>query len=167
MPESAELPAARRALARRRSVDMLRLAESVAGYAAAQLANGLGPEQARRAALDAAAELETIGAELRALALARLSPAGRRALAVELVGGGVSRRAAADLLGCAESTVRADLRRRAPARGYRLATNVPHPGRVSISPSSASGASALRTVRVATPNSCASVVVDGIRVPAG
>ena len=63
MPEPAELSAARR-----RAVDTLRVAEGIAGYAARSLGNGLEPGAARRAALEAAADLERAAAALRRLA---------------------------------------------------------------------------------------------------
>ncbi len=110
VPISAELPARRettaREVARRReAVGMLRLAESIAGYAAGQLVNGLSPEQARRAALDAAGELDAVAGKLRRLAVARLDVAERRALAVELAGSGMSPRQIAEQIGVAPSTV--------------------------------------------------------------
>lgn len=109
MPSSAEPSARREAtareVARRRAVDMLRLAESIAGYAAAQLANGLSPEQARRAALDAAGELDAVAGNLRRLAVARLDVAERRALAAELAASGMSARQIAGQIGVAPSTV--------------------------------------------------------------
>jgi hypothetical protein len=109
VPTSAEPPARHEAtareVARRRAVDMLRLAESIAGYAAAQLANGLGPAEARAAALDAAVELDAVAGKLRRLAVARLDAAERRALAVELAGSGMSPRQIAGRIGVAPSTV--------------------------------------------------------------
>jgi hypothetical protein len=109
VPDSAEQSAARKALARRESVTVLRLAESVAGYAAAQLGDGLGPAEARQAALDAAAELADVAGTLRRLARLDLDRAQRRALAVELAASGMSRRQIGRLIGVAESTVRRDL----------------------------------------------------------
>jgi hypothetical protein len=50
MPEPAERGT------RARVVDLLRIAEGIAGYAARQVGNGTGPEAARRAALEAAAD---------------------------------------------------------------------------------------------------------------
>jgi Homeodomain-like domain len=102
VPESAEQAVRRRALARaagqrRDAVAVLRLAEATAGYAAGQVGNGLGPEQARQAALDAAGELADMAATLRRLA--RPGPGDRRALAVELAADGLSQREIADRLG--------------------------------------------------------------------
>ena len=85
MPSCAEQPGRRETLtrdvARRQAVGVLRLAESIAGYAAASIGNGLSPADARRAALDVAAEL---AAALRRLTRLDLDPAQRRAMAVEL-----------------------------------------------------------------------------------
>ncbi len=93
VPSSASLPA--RQAARRESVTLLRVVSATAAYAAGQLANGLSPQQARVAALEAAAEMEQAASVLRALTLARLTPAERRRLAVQLVASGTSQREAA------------------------------------------------------------------------
>ena len=86
---------------------MLRLAESASGYAAEQIGNGLSPEQARLAAADVAAELTAVAATLRRLtALIRLSPAERRALAVELAATGLDARRIAEQLAVSPSTAR-------------------------------------------------------------
>jgi DNA-directed RNA polymerase specialized sigma24 family protein len=104
-------PLAREA-ARRRAVDVLRVAEAVARYGAEAVGNGLGPEEARRAVVDAAAELEAVAAALRRLARTdRLDRAGRRRLAADLAAGGLSQEAIAARLGVARSTVWSDLRR--------------------------------------------------------
>jgi DNA-directed RNA polymerase specialized sigma24 family protein len=104
-------PLAREA-ARRRAVDVLRLAAAIAEYGAGQVGNGLGPEEARRAVVDAAAELEAVAAALRRLARPdRLDRAGRRRLAADLAAGGLSQEAIAARLGVARSTVWSDLRR--------------------------------------------------------
>jgi hypothetical protein len=76
---------------------VLTITAAIAAYEAEQLANGLGPEQARRAVVDAAAELEAAAAALRRLA--RLTAADRRALAAELGGDGMSQRQIARTLG--------------------------------------------------------------------
>ena len=47
---------------------MLTITEAIAAYAAGRVGNGLGPEQARQAVADAAAELEAAAAALRRLA---------------------------------------------------------------------------------------------------
>ena len=119
MPESAE--AARKRLAyeaarRRQAVATLRLAEAVARYAADQVGNGLGPQAARQATVEAAGELAELAAVLRRLALARpdLDTAGRRALAVQLAADGLSQRQAARVLGVSKKTVWTYLR---PGRG--------------------------------------------------
>ena len=89
MPEPAERGT------RARVVDLLRIAEGIAGYAARSVGNGLEPEAARRAALEAAGDLEAAAAALRALARpdpgasARRDDRGasaRRAVALELAG---------------------------------------------------------------------------------
>jgi DNA-binding CsgD family transcriptional regulator len=76
---------------------VLAITAAIAAYGAAAIGNGLGPEQARRAVVDTAAELEAAAASLRRLA--RLTAADRRALAVELGGDGVSQRQIARTLG--------------------------------------------------------------------
>jgi DNA-binding CsgD family transcriptional regulator len=113
-----------REAARRRSVHVLKVAEAIARYGSEQINNGLGPEQARRAALDAANGLEQIAGELRRLTrTARIDLAGRRALTVELSADGLSQRAIAARLGVSKKTVYDDLRRSRPrlARRGRLA----------------------------------------------
>lgn len=114
------VPPARRELtgdvARRRAVDVLRVGESMCAYAAGQLANGLGPAEARVAALDVAAELAETAAALRRLARLDLDRAQRRALAVELAASGMSQRQIAELLGVHKRTVWADLRAPGPGR---------------------------------------------------
>jgi hypothetical protein len=92
VPETAEAKAARKALARaaerrRRAVAELRLAESMCGYAAAQLANGLSAEQARLAALETAGELVAVAAVLRRAAWT--TTADRRRLAALMAGRGL------------------------------------------------------------------------------
>lgn len=114
MPSSAEQPAERKALARRQAVTVLRVAEATAGYAAGQLANGLSPEAARQATLDAADGLEVTAGQLRRLARLDLDPAERRALAVQLAASGLSQRQAARVLGVSKKTVWTYLR---PGRG--------------------------------------------------
>lgn len=78
---------------------MLRVAEATAGYAAGQVADGLSPSEAARAALDAADELELMAVQLRRMARPRLGPAERRALAAELVAAGLTQRQAAARIG--------------------------------------------------------------------
>ncbi len=95
MPEPAER------VTRARVVDLLRIAEGIAGYAAREVGNGLGPDEARRAALEAAADLEAAASALRGLA--RPDPvadsAARRAAALELAASGWPARAIAERLG--------------------------------------------------------------------
>ena len=84
---------------------------SLCGYAAGQLADGLGPEAARRAALDVAAELEATAGVLRRLARPDAGERDeRRALAVELAGAGMSHQQIARQLGVSTGTVWGDLR---------------------------------------------------------
>ncbi len=117
MPEPAERGT------RARVVDLLRIAEGIAGYAARSLGNGLEPEEARRAALEAAAELEAAAASLRRLARpARPDPvadparrdeaARRRAAALELAAAGWPSRAIAERVGVSPETVRRYVRAR-------------------------------------------------------
>ena len=94
----------REAARRRQAVATLRLAEAVARYAADQLANGLAPEEARAAAIDAAGELAEMAALLRKLT--RLGPAERRELALELGGLGWDKHRIAVRLGLSDSAVR-------------------------------------------------------------
>ena len=82
---------------------MLRLAESLAGYAAGQVANGLAPGQAREAVIEAAAELELAAAALRRLA--RLGPAERRGRARVLHAQGMTRTEIARRLGVSDRAV--------------------------------------------------------------
>ena len=90
----------REAARRRQAVATLRLAEAVARYAADQMANGLAPEQARAAAIDAAGELAELAALLRKLT--RLGPAERRELALELGGLGWDKHRIAVRLGLSD-----------------------------------------------------------------
>ena len=112
MPPRVVDPLTREA-ARRRAVDTLTIASALAAYAAGQIGNGLSPEEARRAAVDAAAELENLAGNLRRLARTapRLDPAGRRALAVDLAASGLSQRAIAARLGVTKKVIWDDLRR--------------------------------------------------------
>ena len=96
--------AAREAARRREAVDLLRLAAVTVDYTLRELANGLNPEQARVAAIEAAAELSVVSEELRRLT--RLGPAERRTLALQLTSLGMTQREAAARLGVSERTVR-------------------------------------------------------------
>lgn len=80
------------------------MAACAASYAAAQLGNGIGPVEARQAALEAAGELEAVATAVRRLA--REDPATRRVMARLLRGQGLSIRAVADRCGVSERTVR-------------------------------------------------------------
>ena len=82
---------------------MLRLAESLAGYAAGQVGNGLAPPQAREAVIEAAGELELAAAALRRLA--RLGPAERRGRARLLAAKGMTRTEIARRLGVSDRAV--------------------------------------------------------------
>lgn len=104
VPPNAERKALARSAARRRqAVATLRLAEAIASYAADQAGNGLAPDQARAAVLDAAGELAELAAVLRRLT--RLGPAERRRRAVQLTGLGMSKREVAIRLGVSERSV--------------------------------------------------------------
>ena len=101
---------------------MLRIAEGICGYAGRAVMDGLSPEAARRAVIDAAAELELAASRLRRLAgpgpvadsAARQDEAARRrAVAVELAAEGVPAAQAAVRLGVHPSTVRKWRRRAA------------------------------------------------------
>ena len=84
-------------------VDVLRVAEAVAGYAGRAVGDGLGPAGARLAAVEAAGELAEVAAVLRRLA--RLSASERRLLVHRLTGLGLSRVEVARRAGCSERTV--------------------------------------------------------------
>ena len=116
MPESAVQSAERKARARaaerrRRAVGMLQIAECGCRYAASQLANGTGPEEARAVALEIAAELTTVAEALRRLT--RLGPAERRALAKQLDALGLPTRQVAATVGVSDRAVRYYLHGRA------------------------------------------------------
>ena len=81
VPEPAERKALARAAARRREAEgVLRITEATARYGASQMANGLGPADARAVAVEVAAELAMAAEALRRLArLGRAAAgAGRR-----------------------------------------------------------------------------------------
>ena len=96
VPESAPESAARKALARA----AVRRREAVtdaaggrvprAGTAAGQLGDGLGPVQARRVAVETAAELSTVAAALRRLAALRAGGAAGAGCAAVRLGVGMS-----------------------------------------------------------------------------
>lgn len=95
---------AREAARRREALNLLRLAAVTVDYTLRELGNGLDPEQARVAAIEAAAELSAVSEELRRLT--RLGPAERRTLARQLTSLGMTQREAAARLGVSERTVR-------------------------------------------------------------
>jgi hypothetical protein len=105
-----EHEAAARESARREAVCALRVAEVVAGYAGAKIANGLGPGQARQAVAEAAAELEAVAAVLRRLSRpVGLDTAERRRQAERLAGRGLTHREIAVRLGMSRQAVSAYL----------------------------------------------------------
>ena len=106
MPESAEKSAQRKrrvreASRRRDAVARLRLGSAVCDYTARQISNGLTPEQAQEAAIEAAAELAGLVLALRRLT-ALGGPAERRRQARRLHGLGMSGRQIASALGVSE-----------------------------------------------------------------
>ena len=114
MEHSERQRAAREAARRWQAIRLLRLVESGAGYAAAQLSDGLSPDAAREAALEMAEELSAAAGSLRRLALPELPvPDGlaeRRALAVRLAGWGMSEARIAVWVGRSKTTVHDYLR---------------------------------------------------------
>ena len=97
---------------RRQAAADLRLTATLISYAATQLADGLNPQQARRAALETAAELEAVAASLRRLT--RLPPAQRRILARQLAQLGRPTQEIARQVGVSERSVRYYLHGRPP-----------------------------------------------------
>lgn len=114
MPGSGERATRRepsREAARRQAVDTLNIVSAIAGYTAVAVADGLSPEAARLAVVDAAAELELAASALRRLARPEPS-ADRRAVARELDALGWSRQDIAERLGVNLETARRYLRAR-------------------------------------------------------
>lgn len=108
MPESSAADTERKRLGReagrrREAAAALRLAATMATYAARQLSDGLTPEQAREATLEAAGRLEGLAESLRRLT--RLRPAERRAVAMHLARLGHSRKQIAQYLGVSDRAV--------------------------------------------------------------
>jgi DNA-directed RNA polymerase specialized sigma24 family protein len=104
-PQAAERKArARQADRRRQAVSLLNIAGGTMIYAVRQLGNGIGPEQARVVAADAADELEQVAEALRRLT--RPGPAERRALARQLAAMGWTTRRIAARVGVSERAVR-------------------------------------------------------------
>lgn len=108
-----QTPAARRealrARRRRELVTELRTGGSVIAYAARQLSNGIGPEEAREVALESAAQLSMLSVALRKSV--RLAPAHRRVLVGRLIGLGYTQEATAARAGVSVKTVQRDLSR--------------------------------------------------------
>jgi hypothetical protein len=94
----------RQAAHRAEAVRVLQIGEATCRYAAATLANGVSPEEAREAALFVAGELTAMAAALRRLT--RLGPAERRALARQLEALGLGTHAISQQLGVHERTTR-------------------------------------------------------------
>ena len=121
---------AREAERRRQAVNALAIGECACRYAASQLANGVGPAEARELVLEMAAELTAVAAVLRRAAW--LTVAERRALAVLMAGRGMPTRQIADRLGVSDRSVRNYVRGRSPARSRRRQPQVdaadPAPG---------------------------------------
>ena len=87
----------------------MRIASAIAGYAAPRL--GLEPDEARRAALESAADLAVAAAALPAgPAVMVADSAARRAVALELAASGWPARAIAERLGVNPETARCYLR---------------------------------------------------------
>jgi hypothetical protein len=93
----------REAARRRQAVATLRVAEATCAYAAAQLADGLSPEQARAAAAEMAGVLAATAEALRRSV--RLGLAERRVLARQLAGLGLSKHEVAVRLGVSDRAV--------------------------------------------------------------
>lgn len=133
MPETAERARERKATARkagrrREGVTMLQIAEATCRYGAAQLGNGIGPEEARQTALFIAGELEAVAASLRRAT--RLDGPQRRALAVMFAGRGWGTKQIAETLGVSERAVRYYVNGR-PCPGARSAGNPADDDRLS------------------------------------
>jgi hypothetical protein len=108
VPRNAEREAerkrcAREAARRRQAVTVLQISEATCRYAAAQLANGASPAEARQTALFVAGELEQAAASLRRAV--HFKPGERRVLARQLRGLGWPVRQIAALTGVTERAV--------------------------------------------------------------
>jgi DNA-directed RNA polymerase specialized sigma24 family protein len=93
----------REAARRRTAVTMLQITEATCRYAASQLSNGTGPDEARETALFVAGELAMMAETLRRLT--RLRPDERREMARRLAGLGWPKRQIAARLGISERSV--------------------------------------------------------------
>ena len=113
MPESDAVRKrlAREAERRRSAARLLAIAECGCRYAAGQLANGIGPAEARGVAGEMAAELSVVARELRRLT--RMGPDERRAQARHLAALGWPTGRIAMQLGVCDRTVRYYVRGRA------------------------------------------------------
>ena len=89
----------------------LRVAESVIGYAARQLSNGIGPEEAAETALEASAQLSRLAVAIRKSV--RLPLVHRRVLVSRLADLGYTQEAIGLRVGVSVKTVQRDLARRA------------------------------------------------------
>ena len=102
--DAARMRRVRQAARRREAVRALRLGEATCAYTAGQLGNGLGPDEARRAAMEAAAELVAVAEVLRRSV--RPTRFERQRMARQWIGRGyLSARQVADRLGVSERTV--------------------------------------------------------------
>ena len=142
MPEPAER------VTRARVVDLLRIAEGVAGYAARSLGNGLEPGAARRAALEAAGDLEAAASALRRLARPTRG-AGYRGAA------GAGRRAGRGGLPAAQVAVRVGVHPSTVRKWRRRAAGLPR----SVT---RGGAGILGPVNVSGPGGAGNTVIRGL-----
>jgi HTH domain len=102
--DAARMRLARQAARRREAVRALRLGEATCAYTAGQLGNGLDPDEARAAAMEAAAELVGLAEVLRRSV--RPTRFERQWMARQWIGRGrLSARQVADRLGVSERTV--------------------------------------------------------------
>jgi hypothetical protein len=102
--DAARMRVARQAGRRRQAIVALRVGEAACAEAASILGNGVGPVEARRAAMEAAVELVAVAEALRRSV--RLSRFERQRLARLWIGQGhLSARQVADRLGVGERTV--------------------------------------------------------------
>ena len=100
---------------RRRAVTLLEISASTCAYAASQLGNGLGAEEARLAAAEAAVELRAVARSLRRLtrpSAAERRRAERGEVARKLRAEGLPVRVIAARLGVTHPTIIRDLGRR-------------------------------------------------------
>jgi predicted transcriptional regulator len=103
-PRAERRALAREAERRRRAAELLRVVAAVAAYASEQAGNGLPPEQARLAVVEAAGELEAAAGQLRGLVRLRLHE--RQAMARYLTTRGLARPEVAARVGISVRAVR-------------------------------------------------------------